>query len=160
MYVPTHCYFKTVNFSGISLNQVNECQNKLVSEIEKRLPVASEQGRLNLVYLNHNKTKVCTFTGKKTSFVVFPRFKNYYLTASANISFPKVDYLSTTFSSTITLKVRLSWMQEKWAVLIRSRQYSISVHHSAQLYGTDPASCGVGTAFFMDVGFSMLASFF
>ncbi|RVE41561.1 hypothetical protein evm_013795 [Chilo suppressalis] len=111
---------------------VIECRNKLVSEVETLLNRVTNWGRLNLVQFNPTKTQVCAFTAKKIPFVVSPLFEDTSLTASASIGILGVDISSDVqFRDHLEGKAKLA--SKKLGVFNRSRMYFTPAHR-LQLY--------------------------
>ncbi|RVE47192.1 hypothetical protein evm_008160 [Chilo suppressalis] len=118
--------------ANISRENVIECRNKLVSEVETLLNRVTNWGRLNLVQFNPTKTQVCAFTAKKIPFVVSPLFENTPLTASASIGILGVDISSDVqFRDHLEGKAKLA--SKKLGVLNRSTMYFTPAHR-LQLY--------------------------
>jgi hypothetical protein len=134
-----HCYADDstgdASYTGrtnISRDDVIECRNKLVSDIEASLEEVSEWGRLNLVRYNPTKTQVCAFTAKKSAFVAAPHFESTPLTATATIGVLGVDISSEVqFCGHLEGKAKLA--SKKLGVLNRSKQYFTPAHR-LQLY--------------------------
>lgn len=66
------------SWSNISLANVIESRNKLVSEIEISLEKIKKIG-VDLIQFNPTKTRVCVYTTKKLSLVVRPPLEGSYL---------------------------------------------------------------------------------
>ncbi|CAG5046898.1 unnamed protein product [Parnassius apollo] len=112
---------------NISRENVSECRNKLVSEVESLLNRVSDWGRLNLVQFNPQKTQVCTLTAKKNPFVVSPQFQGTPLVASASIGILGVDISSDVqFHGHLEEKAKLA--SKKHGVLSRAGQYFMPAH--------------------------------
>lgn len=134
-----HCYADDstgdalyTGHSNISRENVIECRNKLVSEVENTLSKVSDWGRRNLVQFNPSKTQVCAFTAKKLPLVVSPHFENTPLSISASIGILGVDISSDVqFRGHLQGKAKLA--SKKLGVLSRSRQY-FKPAHRVQLY--------------------------
>ncbi|CAG4978252.1 unnamed protein product [Parnassius apollo] len=118
--------------ANISRENVSECRDKLVSEVESLLDSVSDWGRLNLVQFNPQKTQVCALTAKKNPFVVSPQFQGTPLVASASIGILGVDISSDVqFPGHLEGKAKLA--SKKLGVLSRTGQYFMPAHR-LQLY--------------------------
>ncbi|CAG5032880.1 unnamed protein product [Parnassius apollo] len=124
--------------ANISRENVSECRDKLVSEVESLLDRVSDWGRLNLVQFNPQKTQVCALTAKKNPFVVSPQFQGTPLVASASIGILGVDISNDVqFRGHLEGKAKLA-SKKAWRA-----QQSGTVFHA----GTPPATLqGAGSA--------------
>ncbi|CAG5057889.1 unnamed protein product [Parnassius apollo] len=118
--------------ANISRENVSECRDKLVSEVESLLDRVSDWGRLNLVQFNPQKTQVCALTAKKNPFDVSPQFQGTPLVASASIGILGVDISSDVqFRGHLEGKAKLA--SKKLGMLSRAGQYFMPAHR-LQLY--------------------------
>ena len=118
--------------ANISRANVDECRNKLVSEVEASLHQVSNWGKLNLVQFNPKKTQVCAFTAKKNPFVTPLRFEDTLLNAK-----PKIEILGVEIASDVQFRGHLEGKaklaSKKLGVLGRARRYFTAAHR-LQLY--------------------------
>nr|XP_037877023.1 uncharacterized protein LOC110384916 [Bombyx mori] len=118
---------KALLSNNISRDHVDECRNKLVSEIESSLVKISDWGGLNLVQFNPSKTQVCAFTAKKAPFVASPLFGNTHICAKPNMGILGVDISSIVqFGGHLESKAKMA--SKKLGVLNRAKQYFKPAH--------------------------------